>query len=274
MPRSPPMARHTFWKGYLKLSLVTAAVTLTPATTESNKVRFHVLNRKTKNRVESRYLDSVTQKPVADKDQVKGYAKDDGDYVLLEDEEIDAVGLESTRSIDIDRFVPRGSIDWIWFDKPHFLNPADKVGMEAFCVIREAMEASGVVGIARLVLYRRERAVLLEPNGKGIILWTLRYGDEVRDPVETVTTKGKIGKPLLKLMTGMVKKRTEAWSPKLVQDPVQKRMKALIGKKRKTDKPKKPQKSAEPVRSEGNVINIMDALKKSLAKEGGKRKST
>ncbi len=161
------MARQTFWKGYLKLSLVTAAVTLTPATTESNKVRFHVLNRQTKNRVESRYLDSETHKPVPDKDQVKGYPKDDGEYVLLEDDEIDAVALESTRSIDIETFVPSGSIDWIWYDKPHFLAPSDKVGTEAFCVIRDAMEASGVVGIARLVLYRRERAVLLEPKGNG-----------------------------------------------------------------------------------------------------------
>ncbi len=267
------MARQTFWKGYLKLSLVTAAVTLTPATTESNKVRFHVLNRKTKNRVESRYLDSVTHRPVADKDQVKGYPKDDGDYVLLEDDEIDEVGLESTRSIDIDTFVPRGSIDWIWYDKPHFLAPADKVGTEAFCVIREAMETNGVVGIARLVLYRRERAVLLEPNGKGIVLWTLRYGDEVRDPIETIDTKAKVDKKLLKLMTGMVETRIEAWSTKLVQDPVQKRIKALIGKKQKTAKPTKTSKSTTPVKTEGNVINIMDALKKSLAKEGGKRSS-
>ncbi len=267
------MARQTFWKGYLKLSLVTAAVTLTPATTESNKVRFHVLNRKTKNRVESRYLDSVTHRPVADKDQVKGYPKDDGNYVLLEDDEIDAVGLESTRSIDIDTFVPRGSIGWIWYDKPHFLNPADKVGTEAFCVIREAMEASGVVGIARLVLYRRERAVLLEPNGKGILLWTLRYGGEVREPVETIDTDAKVDRKLLKLMTGMVEKHMEPWSSKLVQDPIQKRIKALIGKKQKTAKPTKTLKSTTPAKTEGNVINIMDALKKSLAKEGGKRSS-
>lgn len=265
------MAIQTFWKGYLKLSLVTAAVTLTPATTEINKVRFHVLSRKTKNRVESRYLDSVTHNPVADKDQVKGYPKEDGDYVLLEDEEIYAVGLESTRAIDIDTFVPRGSIDWIWFDKPHFLTPADKVGTEAFCVIREAMETSDVVGIARLVLYRRERAVLLEPNGKGIVLWTLRYGDEVRDTVEALDTKAKVEEKLLTLMTGMVEKRTEAWSSKLVQDPVQKRIKALIGKKQKTAKPARTSKSATPVKTEGNVVNIMDALKKSLAKEHGKR---
>jgi DNA end-binding protein Ku len=171
------MARQTFWKGYLKLSLVTASVSLTPATTESNKVRFHVLNRKTSNRVESRYVDSVTHKAVSGKEQVKGYPKGEDDYVILEDDDIEEVGLESTRTIDVDTFVPRGSIDWIWYDKPHFLAPEDKVGTEAFCVIREAMKANNVVGIARLVLYRRERAVLLEPQGKGIILWTLHYGN-------------------------------------------------------------------------------------------------
>lgn len=267
------MARQTFWKGYLKLSLVTAAVTLTPATTESNKVRFHVLNRRTKNRVESRYLDSETHKPVSDKDQVKGYPKEDGEYVLLEDDEIDAVALESTRSIDIETFVPRGSIDWIWYDKPHFLAPSDKVGTEAFCVIRDAMEASGVVGIARLVLYRRERAVLLEPKGNGIVLWTLRYGDEVRENPETIDKDPKIDGKLLKLMTGIISKRTEPWSPKLVHDPVQARIKALISRKKKTATPAKAAKTNEPAATGGNVINIMDALKKSLAKDGSKRNS-
>lgn len=271
--RFRPMARQTFWKGYLRLSLVTAAVKLTPATTESNKVRFHVLNRKTKNRVESRYLDSVTHKPVVDKDQVKGYQKDEGNYVLIEDDEIDALGLESTRTIDIDTFVSRETIDWIWYEKPHFLSPADKVGTEAFCVIREAMEASGVVGIARLVLYRRERVVLLEASGKGIILWTLRYGDEVREPTERIEAKTKVDRKLLKVMTGMVEERTGPWSSKLVQDPVQKRMKALLAKKQKASKPTKTPKNVVPVKTEGNVINIMDALKKSLARESRKRPS-
>ena len=267
------MARQTFWKGYLKLSLVTASVSLTPATTESSKVRFHVLNRATKNRVESRYVDSVTHKPVSEKDQVKGYPRGEDDYVLLEDEEIEEVGLESTRTIDIDSFVPRGSIDWIWYDKPHFLTPEDKVGMEAFCVIREAMRANDVVGIARLVLYRRERAVLLEPQDKGIVLWTLRYGDEVREPAAELDMKAKVDSELLTLMKKLVKEETKEWSPSMVQDPVQKRLKALIrGKEKSLRKAALPRKPA-PVKSTGNVINIMDALKKSLAAEGDRGKS-
>ncbi|ARQ56748.1 ATP-dependent DNA helicase Ku-type protein [Rhizobium sp. Kim5] len=265
------MARQTFWKGYLKLSLVTASVSLTPATTESNKVHFHVLNRQTKNRVESRYVDSVTHKPVADRDQVKGYPRGEGDYVLLEDEEIEEVGLESTRTIEIDSFVPRGSIDWIWYDKPHFLAPADKVGVEAFCVIREAMKANDVVGIARLVLYRRERAVLLEPQGKGIILWTLRYGDEVREPFAEINDKAKIDSKLLTLMKQLVKEETRDWSPTMVQDPIQKRLKSMIRGKQKNLKKAAPAKRPAPVKSTGNVINIMDALKKSLAEEGERK---
>ncbi|WHO78359.1 Ku protein [Rhizobium leguminosarum] len=265
------MARQTFWKGYLKLSLVTAAVSLTPATTESNKVRFHVLNRQTKNRVESRYVDSVTHKPVAERDQVKGYPRGEDDYVLLEDEEIEEIGLESTRTIEIDTFVPRGSIDWIWYDKPHFLAPEDKVGVEAFCVIREAMKANEVVGIARLVLYRRERAVLLEPQGKGIVLWTLRYGDEVRDPLAELDDKAEIDSKLLTLMTQLVKEETKDWSPTMVQDPIQKRLKSMIRGKQKSLKKAAPVAKPAPVKSTGNVINIMDALKKSLAAEGGQK---
>lgn len=266
------MARQTYWKGYLKLSLVTASVSLTPATTDSNQLRFHVLNRKTKNRVESRYVDSVTHKPISDKDQVKGYPRGEDDYVILEDDEIGEVGLESTRTIDISSFVPRGSIDWIWYDKPHFLAPEDKVGVEAFCVIREAMKANDVVGIARLVLYRRERAVLLEPQGKGIVLWTLHFGDEVREPAGTVDLAAKTDQKVLALMSKLVKDRTEEWKPSMVTDPVQKRIRAMIRAKQKSLPKPVAATKRPPVKSTGNVVNIMDALKKSIAKDGGRPK--
>ncbi|WP_160007990.1 Ku protein [Rhizobium sp. 18055] len=266
------MARQTYWKGYLKLSLVTASVSLTPATTDSNQLRFHVLNRKTKNRVESRYVDSVTHKPIADKDQVKGYPRGEDDYVILEDDEISEVGLESTRTIDISSFVPRGSIDWIWYDKPHFLAPEDKVGVEAFCVIREAMKANDVVGIARLVLYRRERAVLLEPQGNGIVLWTLHFGDEVREPAATLDLGGEADATVLTLMNKLVKDRTEDWKPSMVQDPMQKRIKAMIRAKQKSLPKPNAASKRQPVKSTGNVVNIMDALKNSIAKGGGRSK--
>jgi Ku protein len=117
------MAPRPFWHGYLKLSLVTCPVAMLPATSEAEKVRFHTLNRATGNRVHARYVDGETGKPVDDEDQVKGYEREDGEYVMLEDEELDAVALESTRTIDIDCFGPADSIGWIWYDKPHYLVP-------------------------------------------------------------------------------------------------------------------------------------------------------
>ena len=228
------MAPRAFWKGYLKLSLVTCPVAMMPATTESEKVRFRTLNRKTGNRVVSQYVDAVSGKPVEEEDEVKGYPRGEDDYVLIEDEELEAVALESTRTVDIEMFVPSESIEWIWYDKPHYLFPDDPVGEEAFSVIRDAMADTGTVGISRLVLYRRERAVLLEPRGKGIVLWTLRYGDEVRDPAAYF---GKIGKiqadpKLMDLVTTLIEEKKKPWSEKMVDDPVQDRLLEIIAAKK------------------------------------------
>jgi DNA end-binding protein Ku len=148
------MASRPFWKGYLKLSLVTCPVAMTPATTETEKVRFHTLNRATGARVVSRYVDAESGKPLEEGEAAKGYQRGEDDYILLEDEELEAVRLESTRTIDVDMFVPAESIDWIWYDKAHYLTPDDPVGEEAFSVIRDAMQATGMVGVSRVVLYR------------------------------------------------------------------------------------------------------------------------
>lgn len=121
------MAPRPFWRGYLKRSLVTCPVQMEPARTAEEIIRFHTVNRKTGNRIESRYVDSETGRPVDEEDQVKGYPVGEEDYVMLEDEELEAVALESTRTIDIERFVPVGDVGWIWLDRPHFLKPADKI---------------------------------------------------------------------------------------------------------------------------------------------------
>ena len=261
------MARRVYWKGYLKLSLVTCRVSMTPAVTESAKLRFHNINAKTGNRVVSRYVDAVTGKPVADEDQMRGYPQDEDTYVLFEDEELDEVALESTRTIDIERFVPAGSIDWIWYDSPHYIAPADKVSEEAFSVIREAMAKTGTAGISRLVLYRREHAVLLLPRDRGMLAWTLRYGDEVRGGEEFFADAGKEA-PSAKALTMMKKligERLDTWSPDLVQDPVEDRLHTIIKARKTQAKPAKPKKSEPPKRD--NVIDIMTALRKSLAAE-------
>jgi DNA end-binding protein Ku len=268
------MAPRTFWKGYLKLSLVTCAVSMLPATTDREKVRFHTMNSATGNRLRSRYVDEQTGKLVDESDEVKGYETDEGQFITLEDEEVEAVGLESTRTIAIEKFVPADAIEWIWYDKPHYLLPDDDVAQEAFSVIRDAMEASGMVGVARLVLYRRERAVMLEPRDKGIVLWTLRYGDEVRDPKDYFDHI-KAEKPdakSLSLIEKLIEDMTQPWDPSMVDDPVQAQLKSIIDSKRKRGKKAtpKPRKEAPP-EPPANVIDIMDALRKSLVQETKKK---
>lgn len=271
------MAGRAFWKGYLKLLLVTCAVTLTPATTDGGKVRFHTINRKSGHRIRTRYADSVTGRLVDDDDIAKGYAKGEDDYLILDDEDLDAVQLESTRTIDIGEFVPEDSIEWVYLDSPYFVLPDDDVGEEAFIVIREAMAASGVVGIARLVLGNRERAVMLQPWDRGIILWTLRFGDEVRDEDEYFETVDAV-KPDTKMM-GMIEKiiadRTTSWSDELMQDPVQDRLLEIIKSKQKpkrASKAKPADKDDTEQAPANNVIDLMSALKKSLEEKPASKK--
>jgi Ku protein, prokaryotic len=269
------MAPRPYWKGYLKLSLVTCPVSLTPATTEGEKIRFHTINRVTGHRVKSRYVDAETGKPLREEDEIKGYETAEGEYVTFEDEELEAVGLESTRTIDIEQFVPADSIEWIWYDKPYYLVPDDEVGQEAFAVIREAMAATDTVGISRLVLSRRERAVLLEPRGKGIVLWTLRYGDEVRQPEEIFAGLGdrKVESRLVPLIENLIEDMKQPWDASMVTDPVQARLKEIIElKQKKTKRPaKRKKKEEEEPEVPGNVVSIMDALKKSISHEKKRR---
>lgn len=269
------MAVRPYWKGYLKLSLVTCPVQMMPATSESEKVRFHTLNRETHNRVVSHYVDAVTGKEVKDDDEVKGYQRGENDYIILEDEELENVALESTRTIDIDVFSQRDSIEWIWLDTPYYLSPNDPVGEEAFSVIRDAMAAEDMVGIARLVISRRERAVMLEPRGKGIVLWTLRYGDEVRDEEAyfEAIDGAKSDSEMMPLIQQFIKKQTRHWDSKLVSDPVQDKLLEIIEANRKKTKRPAKAKGADPKATPNNVINIMDALRKSVEVENrpGKR---
>ena len=257
-----------YWKGYLKLMLINCPVSLTPATTAREKIRFHTINRSTGRRVESRYVDSETGKPVKDGDEVKGYETAGGKFVLVEDAELADLALESTRTIDIESFVDATSIPWLWHDTPYYLSPSDKVGEEAFAVIRNAMEEEEVVGTSRLVLGRRERAVLLQPRGKGIVLWTLRYGDEVRDP-NAYFDGIEGGKPDAKAVTlirKLIKERSKPWTPEMANDPVQERLAEIIAAKKSH---KRPQKKEAPKRPQGdNVIDLMAALKRSLDTAG------
>ncbi len=262
--------RRPYWRGYLKLSLVTCPVAMTPATSGSEKVRFHTLNKDTGNRVVSQYIDSVTGKPVKDEHEAKGYERGENEYVLLTDEDLETVELETVRTIDIETFVPRGSIEWVYLETPYFLTTNDKIGDEAFAVIRQAMEAEDVVGISRVVLGRRERAVVLEPRGEGIVVWALRFGDEVRPEKEYFTGIDKKSDAKgVSALEKIIKKGLKDWSPDMVSDPIQESLLKLIDRKKKAKKPTKKAsaKSKKDVSEKSNVIDIMEALKKSVAKE-------
>ncbi|MGR8927350.1 non-homologous end joining protein Ku (plasmid) [Rhizobium leguminosarum] len=258
-----------YWKGYLKLSLVTCPVAMSPATSDSEKVRFHTLNRETGNRVVSQYVDSVTGKPVKDENEAKGYARGENDYVILTDDDLDSVALDTVKTIDIDKFVPAESIEWVYLEKPHYLMPDDPVGHEAFAVIRDAMASDKVVGVSKLVIGRRERAVVLEPRGEGIVLWTLRFGDEVRPEESYFEGIDEEADPeLIPLVQQLIKQKTSRWSSDMVSDPIQESLLKIIAEKKKALKPAKKAAKGKPDATQGsNVVNIMDALKKSVAAE-------
>lgn len=263
------MAARSFWSGYLKLSLVTCPVEMTPAVTQAERVRFHTLNQATGNRVVSQYVDGVSGKPVADADQLRGYPVGEDDYVTLTDDEFSAVALETTRTIDIEHFVPRAEVGLVWRDRPHFLAPSEPVGEEAFAVIREAMVATKMVGLSKLVLYRRERPIMVEPRGKGMVVWTLRQADEVRDEAEAFggIKPATPPKDAMKLALSVIKERTVEWSEDLLADRVQASLKKIIARKKKGRKIEAPKPQAEET---GKVIDLMAALRKSL--ESNKRK--
>jgi DNA end-binding protein Ku len=247
-----------------------------PATSESEKVRFHTLNKETGNRVVSQYIDSVTGKPVKDGNEVKGYARGENDYVILTDDDLDNVALDTVKTIDIQKFAPAESIEWVYLEKPHYLMPDDAVGHEAFAVIRDAMKVDKVVGISKLVIGRREKAVVLEPRDDGIVLWSLRFGDEVRPEDAYFEDIDDDADPdLIPLVQKLIKQKTARWSPEMVSDPIQETLLKLIAKKKREMKPAKSAKGKkQEASSPSNVVNIMDALRKSLKEAANSKRAS
>src|SRR6195256_3402 len=182
------MAPRAYWKGYLKLSLVSCPIALFPATSEREKISFHQLNKNTGHRIKYRKVDSDTGDEVETSDIIKGYEVAKGQYVELQPEELEAVAIETKRTIEIDKFVPRDEIDEIFFNSPYYIVPDGEVGTQAFAVIREAIKKEGMVALGKVVFTSREHIIALEPRGKGLMGVTLRYPYEVRRKRTTSTT--------------------------------------------------------------------------------------
>src|SRR5664279_609850 len=168
------MAPRPNWKGFLKLSLVSCGVSMYPATSTSQRIRFNIINKATGNRIHDEVVDAETGDVVEPEDRVKGYEVEKLEYALLEDHELDNVALDSTHTIDIDEFIPMADVDRIYLDESYYIVPQDDVAQEAFAVIREAMKKEDLAGLARVVIYRREHLLLLRPRGKGLMATTLR----------------------------------------------------------------------------------------------------
>ncbi len=260
------MAPRANWKGYLKLSLVSCAVALFPATSTSQRTRFNILSRKSGHRVRYDVVDAETGEQVPEDDRVKGYKVENNAYVFVEDEELDKVALESTHTIDIEAFVPRSEVDALYLDAPYYLVPDDRIAQEAFAVIREAMKKEDVVGLARVVLNRRERIVMIEPRERGLLVTTLHYKNEVRnaDVYFEDIPEIKISADMLDLAVHIVETKAAHFDPAKFEDRYEEALAELIQSKRagETVTPK-------PVSQPSNVVNLMDALRRSVQSERG-----
>ncbi|MGB6349138.1 MAG: Ku protein [Pseudolabrys sp.] len=258
------MAPRPNWKGFLKLSLVSCAVALYPATTTSQRIRFNIINRKTGNRIRNEVVDTETGEPVDQEDRVKGYQFEKGEYVLVEEDELDNVALESTHTIDIEEFVPMSDVDRIYLDESYYLVPQDEVAQEAFAVIREAMRKEELAGLARVVIYRREHLLLLRPRGKGLLATALRYKNEVRDEKDYFDDIENIKVPadMLKLAIHILDTKKGHFNPDKFEDRYENALQDLIKAKRAG---KAPPVISEPRPS--NVINLMDALRRSAQRD-------
>src|SRR6476659_400924 len=255
-----------YWKGYLKLSLVSCAVALYNASSSSERVSFNTLNRKTGNRLKQSLVDSVSGEPVDTADRVKGYQVAKGQYVMVEEADIEALKIESTKTIELETFVPQSEIDEIYLDSPYYLAPDDKVAEEAFAVIREAMTKKKMAGIGRIVLSRRERMLMLNPRGKGMLATTLRYPYEVRQDAEYFEGihDVKLSSEMLDIAQEIIARKSGHFDPDKFNDRYEEALVEMLRAKQSGQVFTAPQ-AAEP----GNVVNIMDALKRSLQATGG-----
>jgi DNA end-binding protein Ku len=255
-------ARRAFWKGHLKLSLVTCAVALYPAASQSEKTRFHQINRKTGNRLRQQMVDAETGRVVDKANKGRGYELGNGKYVEIEPEELEAVEIESTHVVDIDTFVPETEIDKRYYERPYYIVPDGKTSEEAFAVIRDAMKDKGRVALARIVFANREHILAIEPWGKGMLGTTLRYDYEVRDEAEVF--KGiatpRVSKDMVSLAGYILDSKAGHFDASKFKNEYELALRKLVKRKAAGKQIESPAEREQP----SNVIDLMDALRNSL----------
>jgi DNA end-binding protein Ku len=263
------MAVRAYWKGSLKLSLVSCPVLLYPASTSVDKTRFHMINKQTGNRLKQQMVDSETGDVVESDQKGRGYELKKGEYVEIEKNELEAVQIESNHTIDIDSFVPKDEIDKRYLNHPYYIAPDGKTGADAFAVIRDAMKDQDRVALARIVLTNREHIIAIEPLGKGLLGTTLRYPYELRDEGEYFDDikSPKISKDMIELASHILDTKAAHFDPSKFKDEYENALKTLVRRKA-AGKTIKVEVRGEKT---GNVINLMDALKQSLKGRTAKR---
>src|SRR6266700_5493006 len=256
------MAPRAYWTGYLKLSLVSCPIALYPASSSSERVSFNRINTKTGNRLKQQLVDSETGDAVDKEDIKRGYEHAKGQYIIVEDEEIEKIKIDSKHTIEINSFVPRTEIDDRYLGSPYYLSPTDKVGQEAYSVIRDAMRAKKLVGLARVVLTSREHVVMLEPFDKGLLATTLRYAYEIRDAADYFEDIPDLKLPaeMKKLAAHIVETKAAHFEPKTFEDHYEKALVELL----KNKQAGKPIQTVGEEASTPRVINLMDALRASI----------
>ncbi len=263
------MAPRAYWKGYLKLSLVSCPIALYPAASSSERVSFNRINKKTGNRLKQQLVDSESGELVDKEDIVRGYEIGKGQYLQVEDGEIEKIQIESTHTVDIGSFVPRAEIDERYLDSPYYVAPTDQVGLEAFAVIRDAIRDKKMVALGRIVLNRRERVVMLEPFDKGLLAVTLRYQYEVRDQAAYFSDIPDLKLPgeMKELAAHIVDSKADTFDPTKFEDHYESALVELLRAKQAGAVIQPKKEEPQPQR----VINLMDALRASIGAETKKK---
>jgi DNA end-binding protein Ku len=265
------MAPRPIWTGYLRLSLVSCPIRLYPATSRSQRISLHLLNPRTHSRIKLHPHDAESGEELERSELVRGYEFSKGRYVVLTEDELEAIDIQLSKTIDLARFVDSSEVDVVYLDTPYYVAPEGKIGDETFKVLREAMDRSGRAGIGRVVLTSRDHPLVLRPHGKGMVMITLHPADEVRTDIEYFkdVSESKPDEEMVDLALRIIERMSGPFDPKeLAGDRYQEALRQLVEQKVKGETPVLP-KPAEP----GKVINLLDALRQSLEAESAETRT-